>query len=190
MKICAPSNAAIDEIVVRLVTSGIYNEAGDTYIPRIIRVGPMENSENPIVKTVWIDYLLQRESSRNSKSVLSLKELKDRIDRLRTKIQKSEFEIEKAKQIKFYSESSIQGRLDEMKRLKNECSHLNSEYTLMTAGKSEQREKRSEIISRLMNGAEIICTTLNSSKSDKFDCIRDLIDTVVIDEAAQVFFSL
>ncbi|CAD7957363.1 unnamed protein product [Amoebophrya sp. A120] len=38
--VCAPSNAAIDEIVRRLTTEGIFGRDGKTYKPNVIRLGP------------------------------------------------------------------------------------------------------------------------------------------------------
>lgn len=42
-----------------------------------------------------------------------------------------------------------------------------------------------QIEDRLLNQAEIILTTLNSSGSDRLDQIRDKVELVIIDEAAQ-----
>jgi hypothetical protein len=38
--VCAPSNAAIDEILRRIVAVGIYNSEGQLYKPNVVRVGP------------------------------------------------------------------------------------------------------------------------------------------------------
>ena len=38
--VCAPSNAAIDEIVRRLVKEGVFGADGDRFLPRVVRVGP------------------------------------------------------------------------------------------------------------------------------------------------------
>jgi len=37
--VCAPSNSALDEIVYRIIHSGLSDARGDTYIPSIVRVG-------------------------------------------------------------------------------------------------------------------------------------------------------
>lgn len=38
--VCAPSNAAIDEILRRLTTDGVFGADGKTYIPMVVRLGP------------------------------------------------------------------------------------------------------------------------------------------------------
>ncbi|KAG6622535.1 helicase sen1 [Phytophthora cinnamomi] len=44
--VCAPSNAAVDELVVRVLSEGLYNgERGESYRPRIVRVGRPESSQ-------------------------------------------------------------------------------------------------------------------------------------------------
>jgi len=37
--VCAPSNSALDEIVLRILQSGLVNGAGETYSPKVVRVG-------------------------------------------------------------------------------------------------------------------------------------------------------
>jgi hypothetical protein len=38
-KVCAPSNSALDEIVGRIISTGLVDAGGGTYIPSIVRVG-------------------------------------------------------------------------------------------------------------------------------------------------------
>src|SRR5208282_1990541 len=54
--LCAPSNAAVDEIVLRLI-GGIRNAQGERYHPRIIRVGRSDNI-NANVRKVTLDELV------------------------------------------------------------------------------------------------------------------------------------
>src|SRR5271167_712855 len=68
--LCAPSNAAVDEIVLRLI-GGIRNAQGERYQPRIVRVGRSDNI-NAHVRKVTLDELVDerlgataRQTSRN-----------------------------------------------------------------------------------------------------------------------------
>src|ERR1700738_3666518 len=54
--LCAPSNAAVDEIVLRLI-GGIRNSQGQQYQPNIVRVGRSDNI-NPHVRRVTLDELV------------------------------------------------------------------------------------------------------------------------------------
>lgn len=56
--VCAPSNAAVDEIVLRLVTVGVWNSSGDAVNPRVVRIG-MCSSPNPAVNATTVDSKLE-----------------------------------------------------------------------------------------------------------------------------------
>ncbi|OMH83853.1 Helicase sen1 [Zancudomyces culisetae] len=57
--VCAPSNAAVDEIAQRL-KMGIVNAQGKVEVPRIVRVGQLE-SMNSAVRDISLDRLLEEE---------------------------------------------------------------------------------------------------------------------------------
>jgi senataxin len=57
--ICAPSNAAIDEIVNKILEKGLLDEKGNTVFPFLIRVGPNYN-EN--LQHVSFDHLVSKET--------------------------------------------------------------------------------------------------------------------------------
>ncbi|KAJ1904377.1 DEAD-box type RNA helicase, partial [Coemansia sp. S17] len=56
--ICAPSNAAVDEIVKRL-KSGIRNDEGKTFFPSVVRVGQSE-SISSTVRDTTLDFLMDK----------------------------------------------------------------------------------------------------------------------------------
>lgn len=56
--ICAPSNAAVDEIVKRL-KSGVRDHRGKTFYPRVVRVGQAE-SISSTVRDTTLDFLLDK----------------------------------------------------------------------------------------------------------------------------------
>ncbi|KAJ1888140.1 DEAD-box type RNA helicase, partial [Kickxella alabastrina] len=56
--ICAPSNAAVDEIVKRL-KCGIRNDDGRTFFPRVVRVG-QSDSISSTVRDTTLDFLLDK----------------------------------------------------------------------------------------------------------------------------------
>ncbi|KAF3337672.1 putative helicase MAGATAMA 3-like protein [Carex littledalei] len=55
--VCAPSNSALDEIVLRVLQSGIHDENDNVYNPKIVRIGLKAHHS---VQTVSMDYLVQR----------------------------------------------------------------------------------------------------------------------------------
>ncbi|XP_010267333.1 PREDICTED: probable helicase MAGATAMA 3 isoform X2 [Nelumbo nucifera] len=58
--VCAPSNSALDEIVLRLLSTGIRDENDHTYNPKIVRIGLKPHHS---VQAVSMDYLVQQKLS-------------------------------------------------------------------------------------------------------------------------------
>ncbi|KAL3616777.1 putative helicase MAGATAMA 3 [Castilleja foliolosa] len=55
--VCAPSNSALDEIVLRLLNTGIRDENGHAYNPKIVRIGLKPHHS---VQAVSMDYLVEQ----------------------------------------------------------------------------------------------------------------------------------
>ncbi|CAN7069552.1 hypothetical protein IGI04_041942 [Brassica rapa subsp. trilocularis] len=53
--VCAPSNSALDEIVLRLLTTGLRDENAQTYTPKIVRIGVRAHHS---VMSVSLDHLV------------------------------------------------------------------------------------------------------------------------------------
>ncbi len=51
---CAPSNAAVDEIVSRLLSVGVWNAEGQLVKPRLVRMG-LSVSADPAVAAATLD---------------------------------------------------------------------------------------------------------------------------------------
>ncbi|KAG6711208.1 hypothetical protein I3842_05G042000 [Carya illinoinensis] len=62
--VCAPSNSALDEIVLRVLNTGIRDENDHAYNPKIVRIGLKEHHS---VRAVSMDYLVkQKQESMNA----------------------------------------------------------------------------------------------------------------------------
>ncbi|XP_035540590.1 probable helicase MAGATAMA 3 isoform X3 [Juglans regia] len=62
--VCAPSNSALDEIVLRVLNTGIRDENDRAYNPKIVRIGLKEHHS---VRAVSMDYLVkQKQESMNA----------------------------------------------------------------------------------------------------------------------------
>lgn len=59
--LCAPSNAAVDEVAKRLM-AGIRDSNGTLYTPKVVRIGS-DAAVDVSVKPIFIDELVQRELS-------------------------------------------------------------------------------------------------------------------------------
>lgn len=61
--VCAPSNAAIDEIILRILGGGIFDSEGKRKTPKIVRLGLLdeENEKSPLIKEVSLEDRAQAE---------------------------------------------------------------------------------------------------------------------------------
>ncbi|KAG0597404.1 hypothetical protein M758_UG335400 [Ceratodon purpureus] len=66
--VCAPSNSALDEIVLRLLNTGLRDENGQTYTPSVVRVGLNAHHS---VSAVSMDTLVTQRLSGVDKSAVS-----------------------------------------------------------------------------------------------------------------------
>jgi len=60
--ICAPSNAAIDEIIRKISEKGLMDASGNAYIPSLVRIGP---NYHPSLRMFALEYLIEKEKEAN-----------------------------------------------------------------------------------------------------------------------------
>lgn len=88
MMICAPSNAAVDEITARLRKDGLIRADGSAFTPRVIRLGQSTTESDVEIRQCTLDDLVEQRL-RDELSIARLdgirQQLKDVTDRLRAK---------------------------------------------------------------------------------------------------------
>jgi len=172
--LCAPSNAAIDELVARL-KDGIVVD-GERIMPRLVRLG-REDAVHPSVQDVVLDVLargseldrpivqLQEELRRTEKQE---REVCRQLDAAGTGAQAREWQRELGE----LSDRVLEMR-EELYSLESR-QHLS--HTRAGAGLSVARKQ-------VLDDAEVVCATLSSAGHESL--YGYTFDTVVIDEAAQ-----
>lgn len=91
--ICAPSNAAIDEIIIRIKKKGLIDENGNSVKPQLIRIGVLDNNPSEIVKGVSLEHLAQeilfnQEKISMKKDQSTAVEIRQMLDKVNAKIEK------------------------------------------------------------------------------------------------------
>ncbi|KAL6652887.1 hypothetical protein ACP70R_011812 [Stipagrostis hirtigluma subsp. patula] len=81
--VCAPSNSALDEIVLRVLQTGIRDENNNTYNPKIVRIGLKAHHS---VKAVSMDHLIQQKLSGVDRTVDGGRRGAGEYDRIRASI--------------------------------------------------------------------------------------------------------
>ncbi|KAG4301639.1 hypothetical protein PCK1_002124 [Pneumocystis canis] len=186
--VCAPSNAAIDEIVQRL-KQGFENTQGAKYYPKIVRVGS-NIAINLNVKDVSLDNLVEMELAKSNVKLehdhqiinqenlkKQLNEILEKRDSLCRKLEDQILEHEKKNmntELKFlnFQKNNLSQQLDKLRDQQN-----NTTKSLDIA--------RHKIQIDILTKADIICSTLSASGYELFGDLTFDFSTVIIDEAAQ-----
>ena len=190
--VCAPSNAAIDEIVKRF-KGGIRNTAGDMFIPKVIRVGNIE-AVNAEVQDVALDTLIAKEleSASTSKddfqtSARSLATMREKLRGVQQELEHARLEHVQAKESD--DAMAVNMALSKIKALNKSKWQLGQEMDSARLSHSELSQKkdqaRKDARNKILGEADVICSTLNASGHDLLTSATFTFDTVIIDEAAQ-----
>jgi ATP-dependent RNA/DNA helicase, senataxin len=183
--VCAPSNAAIDELAKRL-KDGVWNSEGVKVLPRVVRLGA-DSAINVSVKDISLDNLveerLSKANSRPADNAGELVSLRNELARLK--------KVRQQKQDEMNSSKATSPRLlqleQELKELSSQRIQLSSRLTAAQdknrdASRAVESAKRTTRID-ILNEADVICCTLSGAGHDTIEHFE--FDLVVIDEAAQ-----
>ncbi|CAD8064008.1 unnamed protein product [Paramecium sonneborni] len=187
--ICAPSNAAIDEIILRILQKeGLFDSKGNPRQANIIRIGLLdeENIHSDIIKKVSLEDLAQHKLFSTQK--LNAQQDQKTTADLRIELCQIQNHIKKLeKKLNQHGISSEDRRIikDQINQF-NDLRKMKQEYLDKTReNKKMYKEYYNQFCEKLLNDAEIICSTLSSSGSDKLSKYLDQIDLLIVDEAAQ-----
>lgn len=176
--LCAPSNAAIDELASRL-DMGI-NVDGRLIKPLVVRLG-REEMVGPEVRHLTLEAEVERRVKWNPKRKAEsarqeLRRIEARLKAAKESMQQASSDPALARQL----QKEINTLTDEHLDLRETLSTVELEDS--TLGYAEQVSRASERES-VMNEADVVCTTLGGAGHELL--YRFKFDTVVIDEAVQ-----
>ncbi|KAB5560107.1 SEN1 N terminal-domain-containing protein [Coniochaeta sp. 2T2.1] len=187
--ICAPSNAAVDEIVLRL-KAGVKTTSGAFHKIKVLRLG-RSDAVNAAVKDVTLDELV------NERMNVEVKQNKDFSDY--DKMHKQAGEL-KQKLVELNAAYESARTVDpggvEASKLQREIREVRSRQVQLGAridsakgsGNTYAREveiKRRQVQQEILDKAQVICSTLSGSGHEMFKNLNVEFETVIIDEAAQ-----
>lgn len=183
--VCAPSNAAVDELVIRF-KKGVRTTNGETVIPRIVRIG-RSDAINAEVKDVTLEDLIDARmgpalDKGNTKNMDELREKHTRLMAERDAMQKELDECRANKQ-------DPGSRLQDIDALSATIRTLRRELDATRDNNKENSRnleiRKRQIQQEIMNEAHIICATLSGSGHEMLRNVNVDFETVIIDEAAQ-----
>ncbi|KAG5361939.1 Helicase SEN1 [Yarrowia sp. C11] len=185
--LCAPSNAAVDELVLRL-SDGIYSSTGEKSEPKIIRIGRSEAVNSKVKKYVLEERVDELLKAQEKESVVnSTPELRQKMNKLLDERKELFAKLEDTN-VKVNNDevAAIQSRLMVINREKNKIgSEIDQQREKHAANFRRKETEKRNLNIRVLKEAEIICSTLSASSHNMLKSLGVAFETVIIDEACQ-----
>ena len=185
--LCAPSNAAIDEIASRL-KEGYRGPQQKASSLKVVRVGA-DKAVDISVKDVSLDYLVEQKVNGQKPQGIS-EGAGSEINVLRGQIE----EVKQAKQLKLEELGAVRDNHARTVALEEEIKRLNSRRMLLTQQFDRLKDKqksdsrtldatRRRVRMEVLQEADVICSTLSGAGHEALEQLD--FEMVIIDEAAQ-----
>ncbi|PCH40128.1 helicase sen1 [Wolfiporia cocos MD-104 SS10] len=185
--LCAPSNAAIDEIVSRL-KDGVSGAGRQATCPKVVRVGTV-NSMNINIRDVSLEHLIEQKINADTDTVNS-KDASTEIARLRAELET----VKSMRQQKLDEISTIQHNTSKALALEEEIRKSNKQKATLIHQLDKLKDKqrsdsrtmdatRRRFRAEVLQEADVICSTLSGAAYEYLEQFD--FELIVIDEAAQ-----
>ena len=189
--VCAPSNAAVDELVLRF-KAGIRTLNGIHIKPNIVRLGRSEAINNA-VKDVTLEEQVEArmkagESNKKSANATAADPAKLREEMNRLLSERDAVRV--ARDNAFATKDEAALKLQEEERgltdkIRAKGRQIDLQHDTQNTDRRNNEIRRRKIQQEIMDQAQIICATLSGAGHEMLKGMNVEFDTVVIDEAAQ-----
>ncbi|KAI0670809.1 SEN1 N terminal-domain-containing protein [Trametes maxima] len=185
--LCAPSNAAIDEIAFRL-KEGVSGAGHRSEHPKVVRIGALK-SMNLSVRDVSMEHLIDQKLNANPE-LQNSKEAGTELARVRAELEA----VKRHRQQKLDELAAIQDNTAKTLELEEEVKRLNRQKAMLTHQLDKVKDKqksdyrtldatRRRFRNEVLQEADVICSTLSASAYEYLEPFD--FELVIIDEAAQ-----
>ncbi|KAJ5484735.1 hypothetical protein N7539_004723 [Penicillium diatomitis] len=184
--VCAPSNAAVDELVMRL-RNGVKARCGMFEKISVVRLGRSE-SVNPKVLDLTLDEMVNRRLERIQKDNKGpdVAKLCDEHKATDSDFKRVRSQIDECKAKGFAPPDELERELDLLRKkraqLGDDIDKARDQVQLLARRSDMEKRKAQQYI---IDGAHVICSTLSGAGHDLFQSMNVEFETVIIDEAAQ-----
>ncbi|KAI0458069.1 SEN1 N terminal-domain-containing protein [Xylaria acuta] len=186
--VCAPSNAAVDELVLRL-KAGVKSMNGTFNKINVLRLG-RSDAINAAVRDVTLDELVKArvEGAAKENSGPSSRELMHQeAGHIKRELNDLRPQLESARERGDRVETSrLQRKFDEYKRRQAQIgAKIDADKDSGNTAARENEIRRRQIQQEILDSAQVLCATLSGSGHEMFKNLAVEFETVIIDEAAQ-----
>ena len=166
--VCAPSNAAIDEISARLALNGVFNSKLEKIKCNFLRFGLFDRNDK---EKKYLETLNGKILEKYSLEYLSDKKYKKDIDNLSEKLENLR------RQMNFYSKD----KSNNMGNIKN----VEAEISIFLKLYMDKKYQKSIFEHDILVSTPILCTTLNNAGNERLKKAKLSYEYLIIDEASQ-----
>lgn len=184
--VCAPSNAAVDELVMRF-KDGIKTLNGEERKVNIVRLG-RSDAINASVQDVTLEELVSKKlgvSNSDSKDAAATRKLFEDHKQVSEQVRQMREQLD-SNQLKGEAASKLQDEFNVLRRQKallgTKIDNAKDDERLASRNADLNRRRAQEAV---LNDAHVICATLSGSGHDMFQNLSIEFETVIVDEAAQ-----
>ncbi|KAI1815392.1 SEN1 N terminal-domain-containing protein [Poronia punctata] len=186
--VCAPSNAAVDELVLRL-KAGVKSMSGNFHKINVLRLG-RSDAINAAVRDVTLDELVKArvEGTDKDKAGPSSRELMHQeAGKIKAELAELRPQLESARATGDRAETNrLQRKFDEYKRRQAQIgAKIDADKDSGNTAARENEIRRRQIQQEILDSAQVLCATLSGSGHEMFKNLAVEFETVIIDEAAQ-----
>lgn len=186
--VCAPSNAAVDELVLRL-KQGVRTTGGKTRNINVLRLGRTD-AISASVKDVTLDELVRTRmegDSTKDKAKAQREKLHERASQIKEELGVLRPKLDEANEKEDQDfRNKLLRQFDELKREQRDIGkQIEADRDSGNSVAREVEMKRRQIQQEILNGAHVLCATLSGSGHEMFRNLDVEFETVIIDEAAQ-----
>ncbi|KAK7740756.1 DEAD-box type RNA helicase [Cytospora paraplurivora] len=187
--VCAPSNAAVDELVLRL-KQGVKTMNGASHKINVLRLG-RSDAINSLVKDVTLDELVKSKmeaelnkngpvASERDKMHQDAGEIKKQLNDLRPRLDAARAGDDRSKL------SALEREFDVLKRRQAQIgARIDADKDSGNTYARESEVRRRLVQQQILDSAQVLCATLSGSGHEMFKNLNVEFETVIIDEAAQ-----
>lgn len=186
--VCAPSNAAVDELVLRL-KQGVKTTKGTFHKINVVRLGRSE-AVNSMVQDVTLEKLVKAraEGTENESSVLKTREaMHKEAGEIKQEIMGLRCQLDAAREVDDRElVNRLQRSFDDVKRRQvaiGKKLDADKDSGMTVARENELRRRKFQ--QEILDAAHVLCTTLSGAGHEMFKNLNVEFETVIIDEAAQ-----
>jgi senataxin len=186
--VCAPSNAAVDELVIRF-KKGLRTKAGETWIPGIVRLG-RSDAINAEVKDVTLEEKMEARmapvTDASKGNAIGHDDLRKKNTEIVKERNAKQQELDNARAQKQEPPVGLLAEIDRLNAtLRDQRRQLDQQRDQKKESGRNTEILRRQIQQQIMNEAQIICATLSGSGHEMLRNVNVDFETVIIDEAAQ-----